>query len=98
MNKKIVTAVGSAIVGLAVAHTGQEAQASDSQELIVKSENKSNITAEALNTKKQEYSASKSQVSKSEQRIASLNKEISSTDSKISTVNTKISDVKKNQT
>ena len=40
MNKKIVTAVGSAIVGLAVAHTGQEAQASDSQELIVKSENK----------------------------------------------------------
>lgn len=96
MNKKIVTAVGSAIVGLAVAHTGQEAQASDSQELIVKSENKSNITAEALNTKKQEYSASKSQVSKSEQRIASLNKEISSTDSKISAVNTKISDVKNN--
>ena len=96
MNKKIVTAVGSAIVGLAVAHTGQEAQASDSQELIVKSENKSNITAEALNTKKQEYSASKSQVSKSEQKIASLNKEISSTDSKISAVNTKISDVKKN--
>lgn len=96
MNKKIVTAVGSAIVGLAVAHTGQEAQASDSQELIVKSENKSNITAEALNTKKQEYSASKSQVSKSEQKIASLNKEISSTNSKISTVNTKISDVKNN--
>ena len=96
MNKKIVTAVGSAIVGLAVAHTGQEAQASDSQELIVKSENKSNITAEALNTKKQEYSASKAQVSKSEQKIASLNKEISSTDSKISAVNTKISDVKNN--
>ena len=96
MNKKIVTAVGSAIVGLAVAHTGQEAQASDSQELIVKSENKSNITAEALNTKKQEYSASKSQVSKSEQKIASLKTELASTDSKIATADKKISEVKSN--
>ena len=96
MNKKIVTAVGSAIVGLAVAHTGQEAQASDSQELIVKSENKSSITAESLNAKKQEYSASKSQSSKSEQKIASLKTELASTNSKIATADKKISEAKSN--
>lgn len=96
MNKKIVTAVGSAIVGLAVAQTGHEAQASDSQELVVKSENKSNITAESLNAKKQEYSASKSQSSKSEQKIASLKTELASTNSKIATADKKISEAKSN--